>query len=150
MDKPRYRKGTSYLLWLGILFGFGGLHRLYNGKIVTGVIWLCTGGLFGVGQIIDLFLIPRMVEAKEKELLPNFLENGKAISDSSIAQLVKAAQSKGGNLSVTQGVIATGLEFSEVENLLNELLKTDYVDIDNDSETGVVIYRFRELEFSKF
>ncbi|MBW4489339.1 MAG: hypothetical protein KME12_16235 [Trichocoleus desertorum ATA4-8-CV12] len=27
--------GTSYLLWLGCLFGISGLHRLYNGKIAT-------------------------------------------------------------------------------------------------------------------
>lgn len=33
MDK--HRKGSSYVLWLGILFGLGGLHRLYNGKVAT-------------------------------------------------------------------------------------------------------------------
>ncbi|MGV2831882.1 TM2 domain-containing protein [Myxosarcina sp. GI1(2024)] len=161
----KHRKGSSYVLWLGILFGLGGLHRLYNGKVTTGILWLCTGGLFGIGQIIDLFLIPRMVEAKEKQLLTDsnsswnsfcdhshtlpkselMLESGQAMVDSSIAKLVKVAESTGGELSVTQGVIATGLKFIEVEDLLNELVKTDYVEIDNDPKTGTVIYRFREL-----
>ena len=54
--------GTSYLLWLLCLIGVCGIHRLYNGRIITGVIWLLTGGLFLIGQIIDLFLIPGMAE----------------------------------------------------------------------------------------
>ena len=54
--------GTSYLLWLLCFVGFCGIHRFYNGKIITGLIWLFTGGLLLIGQIIDLFLIPGMVE----------------------------------------------------------------------------------------
>ena len=53
--------GTSYLLWLLCLVGFCGIHRFYNGRIITGLIWLFTGGLFLIGQIIDLFLIPGIV-----------------------------------------------------------------------------------------
>lgn len=34
-----------------------GLHRFYAGKIFTGVLWLLTGGLLGVGQIVDIVLI---------------------------------------------------------------------------------------------
>lgn len=48
----------AYLLWLLIFLGFGGIHRFYCGRWVTGLIWLFTGGLFLIGQIIDLFLIP--------------------------------------------------------------------------------------------
>jgi len=59
--------GTSYLLWLLCLIGFCAIHRLYNGRIITGVIWLLTGGLFLIGQIIDLFLIPGMVERANAE-----------------------------------------------------------------------------------
>lgn len=47
----------GYLLWI---FGFTGSHRFYYGKQVTGIIWLCTFGLLGVGWLIDLFLIPSM------------------------------------------------------------------------------------------
>lgn len=54
--------GVAYLLWLPCLLGINGLHRFYSGRWVSGLIWLFTGGLCGVGQIIDLIFIPRMIE----------------------------------------------------------------------------------------
>ena len=32
----RKSTGTSYLLWLLCLIGFCGIHRVYNGRIITG------------------------------------------------------------------------------------------------------------------
>ncbi|WP_417330838.1 NINE protein [Halomonas cupida] len=52
-----HSKVVGYLLWL---FGFLGAHRFYYGKPVTGTIWFLTLGLFFIGWIIDLFLIPSM------------------------------------------------------------------------------------------
>jgi TM2 domain-containing membrane protein YozV len=58
---------VSYILWLLCLVGLCGLHRFYHGRWVTGLIWLFTLGLFGIGQIIDLFLIPGMVRVSNLE-----------------------------------------------------------------------------------
>lgn len=56
-DSDTHSKTIGYLLWI---FGFTGSHRFYYGKPITGTIWLFTGGLFLIGWIIDLFLIPSM------------------------------------------------------------------------------------------
>lgn len=56
-ENDTHSKTIGYLLWI---LGFTGAHRFYYGKPITGVIWLVTGGLFLVGWIIDLFLIPGM------------------------------------------------------------------------------------------
>lgn len=54
--------GLAYVLWLSCLFGVSGLHRFYTGRWMSGLVWLLTGGLCGIGQIVDLIFIPRMVE----------------------------------------------------------------------------------------
>jgi TM2 domain-containing membrane protein YozV len=44
-------------LLLCFFLGALGIHRFYVGKIWTGILWLCTGGLFGIGWVIDFIMI---------------------------------------------------------------------------------------------
>ncbi|SEQ96815.1 TM2 domain-containing membrane protein YozV [Solimonas aquatica] len=53
----------GYVLWI---FGFMGAHRFYYGKQLTGALWFFTLGLFFVGWIVDLFLIPGMDRAADR------------------------------------------------------------------------------------
>lgn len=53
---------VAYLLWFLGGFGVLGLHRFYLGRWISGLIWLLTGGLLGIGALIDLLLIPGMVQ----------------------------------------------------------------------------------------
>lgn len=52
-----HSKVIGYVLWI---FGFTGSHRFYFGKPISGTIWFFTGGLFVIGWLIDLILIPSM------------------------------------------------------------------------------------------
>lgn len=57
MTKDTHSVLLGYVLWL---FGFSGAHRFYYGRPVSGTIWFCTLGLFLIGWLVDLFLIPGM------------------------------------------------------------------------------------------
>ena len=44
-------KWVAFLLCL--FLGFFGAHKFYEGKALLGILYLFTGGLFGIGWIID-------------------------------------------------------------------------------------------------
>ena len=53
---------VGYIVWI---FGFIGSHRFYFGRPVTGTIYFFTLGIFLIGWIVDLFLIPGMDRAAD-------------------------------------------------------------------------------------
>lgn len=67
---------VAFILWCFMFAGFCGIHRFYLNRPMTGLLWLFTFGLFGVGQVIDLFLIGGMV--REANLLHEVRRNGGA------------------------------------------------------------------------
>ena len=63
---PKSRLTASVLCaFLGVL----GVHRFYVGKVWTGLLWLFTGGLGGVGALVD-FIFLLCGAAKDKDGLP--------------------------------------------------------------------------------
>ncbi len=48
-----YNIAWVLLTFLGLL----GIHRFYLGKWVTGIIYLCTAGLFGIGYFYDYWTL---------------------------------------------------------------------------------------------
>ena len=57
LERPTHSLVIGYVAWL---FGFIGAHRFYYGKPVSGTIYFFTLGIFFIGWIVDLFLIPVM------------------------------------------------------------------------------------------
>ena len=54
---PRKSKTVALILCIIGFFGLGGLHRMYVGKVGSGVLHLFTYGLCGVGTVLDLLAI---------------------------------------------------------------------------------------------
>jgi len=152
-------KTPAYLLWCGWMIGLAGLHRIYLGRYGTGFLYLFTWGLFGIGQAIDLFTIPRMVEDENNRALLHDLGGAQALAgmrgpaalpgrraprttEELQVSLAQAADQHGGSLTVAQAVAATGRSFKDVEKELNRMVVDGYVEVDNDEDTGVLVYRF--------
>ncbi|MGF1567594.1 MAG: TM2 domain-containing protein [Nodosilinea sp.] len=143
---------SAYLLWCLCLFGICGLQRFYAGQFWMGCLYLFTFGFFGLGQLLDLVLIPGLVRRRNAELrrlqgfdqtvpdpLPLRVE---APAASPMQQLLQAAQKSNGRLSKAQAALSTGLAPHALDQLLYEALRAGYADVTNDPETGAVRYHF--------
>lgn len=56
-EEIKSQKDWLTTLLLCIFVGCFGVHRFYCGKIGTGIVWLLTGGLLGIGWLIDVIMI---------------------------------------------------------------------------------------------
>ena len=48
-------KWVSFFLCL--FLGTFGVHKFYEGRILLGIVYLFTGGLFGIGTVFDLIVL---------------------------------------------------------------------------------------------
>lgn len=56
--------------WILLTFlGLFGVHRFYLKRWISGLIWLCTGGLFILGWLYDLWCLNQLVSERNKETL---------------------------------------------------------------------------------
>jgi TM2 domain-containing membrane protein YozV len=165
-NTPQIQTNTAYILWFLCALGICGGQRFYSGKIASGLLYLFTVGLFGFGQLLDLLLIPDMVEKRNIYLRGLYAKNldlsnpqpaitlnlGEILQPqppleppaavSPMHKLLRIAHEQGGMLSPAQVALFTELDPEAVHNLLQEAQKYGYAEVCNDPQTGAVRYRF--------
>lgn len=67
----RFRGGSiDYsLAWILLTFlGLFGLHRFYMRKWLTGIVYLCTGGLFLIGVLYDFWTLNDQISVRNAQI----------------------------------------------------------------------------------
>jgi len=153
-------KGIAYILWAACFMGACGLQRLYTGKIGTGLLYLFTFGLLGIGQLVDLFLIPNMVRdynaraaLRGMDAADLLMAGGSLLApvkriprttEEFQVALVQAAQEHDGKLTIPEAVSRTGRSFKDVKAQLDQMAVSGYIELDSDDE-GSMFYKFPGL-----
>ena len=141
---PRERRsvGMAYLLWipsiLPIPVPVAGLHRFYTGRWGTGLLWLFTGGLCGVGSVVDLFLIPEQVRSFNSRLARISGQPPPMALGQSILALARRRGVRG--FTVNDAVLELGHSPEKIRLELENLMQEDCLHVTNDLE-GRIIYR---------
>ncbi len=144
------KTGTAYLLWCLSFFSLAGLHRFYLGKPVSGFFYLCTFGFLGIGQLVDLFLIPSMVQEKNLKdkllygstdvAVPNqFPPSSPPVQRLDVQILTVCRDLKGATIS--DCVIETGTDPTEVKAIIQKLCLEGLLLVDNRTTDGAVVYK---------
>lgn len=138
-SSERRTLAISYLLWgLGLL-GVCGLQRFYNRKPYSGSLYLLTFGLCGLGQLVDLWLMPELVE--QANALP-LLQGAPLLLERQLLELARRSGERG--FTINDALLAlqpgSAVGSAEVRAEIQRLLEQQLLDVGNDSR-GRVVYR---------
>lgn len=154
--------GTAYLLAaLGLVTPCAGIHRFYLGRRVTGVLYLLTWGFFGIGTVIDLLNLNRMVDDENRRLLyPDSPPQNRTLAAarqlalplpevapehlSLEQQILRVAKKHNGAVTVELVAVETSMSLGNAKKQLERLYKEDYCTLDVTSE-GAKLYVFEGL-----
>lgn len=143
---------TAYALWALGLVGLFGLHRLYTGRYKSGLLYLVTFGLCGIGQLLDLLFIDKLVDKANREssalsgLPPDHpLVQGHAASalplegealDRAILRLCRSQ----GEVSLAELCLEVPASRDQIRERLQVLMREDLLTVSN-APDGRVVYR---------
>lgn len=155
--------GTAFLLAaLGLVTPVAGIHRFYLGRRITGVLYLVTWGFFGIGTVLDLLTLERMVDDENRRLLyPGSPPQTRALTGQTSAlamavpqaaaehlspeqQVLRVAKQHNGAVTVEVVAVETGLSLHRAKKELERLRKQEYCTLDISSE-GAKLYVFDGL-----
>lgn len=128
---------ATYLLWALAFVGLCGIQRFYTRRPLSGAFLLLTFGCCGLGQLVDLFLVPRLVRGANRSEGP--------MARPLDRQLLELARRRG-EAGFTLNDALLDLEHQEpvpiepVRQEIERLLFAHLLDVGND-ERGRIIYR---------
>jgi len=147
LPPERRTLAVAYLLWTLSLVGVCGVHRFYARKPLSGLVWLLTFGFCYLGQLVDLVLMPRLVDEANQPLL---LEEALAAVESSslppierqLLALARRSGSKGFTINdaVLELQLPPSADSGDITAEIERLLHAQLLDVGND-ERGRVVYR---------
>jgi TM2 domain-containing membrane protein YozV/predicted transcriptional regulator len=131
-----YTTGMAYLLWLLSGFGALGFHRFYLGKAPTGLLWMFTGGLCGLGSLYDLFTLPGQVrQANMRQAIVNgmyqpnvrFVDDGNShiMRDKNSVErtILHTAKRNAGIVTPSEIALDAGISLEDAKKALDALVK---------------------------
>jgi hypothetical protein len=151
-----YRLSIAYFLWLISGFGALGFHRFYLGRFGTGLLWLFTGGLAGIGALFDLFYIPTMVRDENLKLgYRNVLSGDSGFyraerrvepgpKESLEKVILRTARKNGGVATPGEVALEGDIPIEEAKKALEQLVSGGYADI-RVRKSGAIVYVFPEF-----
>lgn len=76
MEPQMKSKPLAFLLWCLCLGGICGVHRMYLGRWVSGIVWFLTFGLLFFGQLLDLLFLSGKVDVANALIVGRHLRAG--------------------------------------------------------------------------
>jgi TM2 domain-containing membrane protein YozV len=128
----RRETGTAYLLWCASLLGVCGLQRFYLGQTWVGTLYLLSFGFCGFAQLIDLFLIPGLVERSNQAAAA-------AVSQLTLEQQI-LRRCEHEPASLAHFILATGQPSETIRKVVEEMAAQGLLR-QTISESGSVLYQ---------
>jgi hypothetical protein len=144
-----YIPGLHWLAWIQ-----AGFQARYPAYYLIGLIYALPSLLFSVARAASwrLLLLGWIVSLAHAYVQQNKInrriapDSSSVMPDEALRQaLLNAALAHGGYLSVTQGVMATGATFTDVEQTLHTMVASGYVFTRHNPHTDVLEYVFTEM-----
>lgn len=146
---------TAYMFWLPSLFMVSGLHRFYLGKPLTGILWLMTGGLAGIGTIYDAVTMPNLVRrARLKHRLDHLIEsdepwdmlpNRRPVADDTVEhRVLSLAVRNHGVVTPAQVALECHIPATDARDELERLVSEQFAEVQV-TRSGILAYVFPEF-----
>jgi TM2 domain-containing membrane protein YozV len=159
-----YSTGLAYLLWFLSGFGALGFHRFYLGKIPTGLLWMCTVGLIGIGSLYDFFTLGGQVrEANIRNALYadyagrresggwRYVNDGEARTTGEKERLerviLKLAKQNKGIVTASEAALEANVPLEEAKQALDTLTAKGFAEL-RVRRSGSLVYVIPELMHS--